>query len=375
MIASGLHPRREAGSFPRNGAVNVRIIPQLDWASLGLTMALGAAGGLAAAQLHLPLALLLGSLLATATVAAAGWRPLGRSILLPPKLRSAFIPVIGVSIGGAFTPEVAGQALRWWPSLLALLLFLPLLHAVGYAIYRKGGLPRTESFFGAAPGGLIETVQMGEDAGGDVRLLTVLQFLRLILTIVFVPLIFMGLTGGAVGSASGASLPAAAIPLTPQEVAFLIGAGLFGVGLGRALRLPAYIMTGPILMSAITHAAGLVHGVPPAWLVGLTQVVVGCGLGARFVGTDPALLWRAGRLSVVNAAAALALTFGFALALAPVVGEPVAAVFLAYAPGGLAEMSLVALSLQFSVVYVTVHHVLRIVLSVMIARAGRRWIG
>ena len=340
-----------------------------------LTLAIGAAGGLVAQALHLPLALLLGSLLLTGAVAALGWRPLGRAILLPPKLRAAFVPVIGVSIGGAFTPEVAGQALRWWPSLLALLLFLPILHGIGYAIYRRGGLPRTDSFFGAAPGGLIETVQMGEEAGGDVRLLTILQFLRLILTILFVPLIFMALSGGAVGSASGASLPAAAVPLTLQEVALLVGAGLLGVGAGRLLRLPAYIMTGPILMSALTHATGLVHGVPPAWLVGLTQVVVGCGLGARFTGTDRAMLWRAGRLSLLNAAAALAVTFAFALALAPLVGEPVAAVFLAYAPGGLAEMSLVALSLQFSVVYVTVHHVLRIVLSVMIARMGRRWIG
>ena len=350
-------------------------IKGFDWGALALTLALGAAGGMAALALHLPLALLLGSLLVTATVAALGWRPFGRPVLLPPKLRSAFVPVIGVAIGGAFTPEVAGQALRWWPSLLGLLLFLPVLHAIGYAIYRRGGLPRTESFFGAAPGGLIETVQMGEEAGGDVRLMTVLQFLRLILTILFVPLIFMALTGSAVGSASGASLPAAAIPLTLQEVALLIGAGVVGVGVGRVLRLPAYIMTGPILMSAITHATGLVHGVPPAWLVGLTQVVVGCGLGARFAGTDRAMLWRAGRLSVVNALVALAVTHAFAVALAPVVGEPVAAVFLAYAPGGLAEMSLVALSLQFSVVYVTVHHVLRIVLSVMIARAGRRWIG
>jgi membrane AbrB-like protein len=353
----------------------LEFLKRFDWIALALTLAIGAAGGLAALALHLPLALLLGALVVTGTVAALGLRPFGRAILLPPKLRSAFIPVIGVSIGGAFTPEVAGQALRWWPSLLALLLFLPLLHATGYAIYRRGGLPRTDSFFGAAPGGLIETVQMGEEAGGDVRLLTILQFLRLILTILFVPLIFMGLTGGAVGSASGASLPAAAIPLTLQEVAFLIGAGVLGVGAGRILRLPAYIMTGPILMSALTHATGLVQGVPPAWLVGLTQVVVGCGLGARFAGTDRAMLWRAGRLSLLNAVVALALTFAFAVALAPLVGEPVAAVFLAYAPGGLAEMSLVALSLQFSVLYVTVHHVLRIVLSVMVARAGRRWIG
>lgn len=348
---------------------------RVDYPALALTLCLGAVGGVVAWLLALPLALLLGSLVVTGVIAAAGWRPLGRPITLPMKLRSAFVPVIGVSIGGAFRPAVVGQAGVWWPSLLALLIFLPLTHAVGFAVYRLGGLPKLESFFGAVPGGLIETVQMGEEAGGDVRLMTVLQFLRLILTIIFVPLIFMGLTGVAVGSASGAELPAAAVPLTLQEVAVLLAAGGMGLWVGRMLRFPAAIMTGPILFSAVAHAAGLVHGVPPGWLVGMTQVVVGCGLGARFAGVERAMLWRAARLALVNAALALSLAYGFAMLLAGWVGEPVAAVFLAFAPGGLAEMSLIALSLQMSVVYVTVHHVARIVMSVLIAKAAGRWIG
>lgn len=348
---------------------------RVDWPALGLTLVLGAAGGLAATMLHLPLALLLGSLVVTGVIAAAGWRPLGRAVTLPMRLRSAFVPVIGVSIGGAFTPEVVGQAGAWWPSLLALLVFLPLTHGVGYLVYVRGGLPRLESFFGSVPGGLIETVQMGEEAGGDVRLMTVLQFLRLILTIIFVPLIFMVLTGGAVGSASGVTLPAATVPLTVQEVAVLLAAGAAGVWVGRLVRLPAAIMTGPILFSAVAHAAGLVHGVPPAWLVGVTQVVVGCGLGARFAGADRAMLGRAMRLAILVAVLSLGIAFGFAVALAGWVDEPVAAVFLAFAPGGLAEMSLIALSLQMSVVYVTVHHVARIVVSVVVAKGARRWIG
>jgi membrane AbrB-like protein len=350
-------------------------VTRADLTAICMTLALGALGGGVAMLLQLPLALLLGSLVATGVIAAAGWRPFGRGIMLPTRLRSAFVPVIGVSIGGAFTPQVIAEAAVWWPSLLALLVFLPVMHATGYLIYTRGGLPRLESFFGAVPGGLIESVQMGEEAGGDVRLMTVLQFLRLILTIVSVPLIFMALTGAAVGSAGGAELPAAAVVLSAYEVAVLLAVGVLGVLVGRALRFPAAIMTGPILFSAVAHAAGIVHGVPPAWLVGVTQVVVGCGLGARFAGVERAMLLRAARLAVLNAVMALSIAFGFAWALMPVVGEPVAAVFLAFAPGGLAEMSLIALSLQMSVVYVTVHHVARIVLSVLIAKGAGRWIG
>ena len=71
---------------------------------------------------------------------------------------------------------------------------------------------------------------------------------------------------------------------------------------------------------------------------------------------------------------ALLLALGFAFALHALVGEPVAAVFLAFAPGGLAEMSLIALSLNLSAIYVTAHHVARIVLAVTAAKIGSRWL-
>ena len=116
----------------------------------------------------------------------------------------------------------------------------------------------------------------------------------------------------------------------------------------------------------------ITEAVPPGWMVTVTQLVVGTSLGARFAGLPRGTFPLALRLAALNAAAALALALVFAVALAPLVGEPPAAVFLAFAPGGLAEMSLVALSLQMSVVYVTAHHVVRIVLSVLIAQQWAR---
>ena len=47
---------------------------------------------------------------------------------------------------------------------------------------------------------------MGEEAGADVQMLTMLQFLRLILTIVLVPVAFSWMEGHAVGSAGGVAL-------------------------------------------------------------------------------------------------------------------------------------------------------------------------
>lgn len=338
-----------------------------------LTLSIGCLGGLTGQALGLPLGVLLGSLVAVAVAAASGLRIGAIGIDFPQRLRNGFVPVIGVGIGGSFTPAVVAQMPGWWPSLLALCVFLPVAHLSGYAIYRAGGLPRAEAFFGAVPGGLIESVTLGEEAGADLRMLVLLQFLRLILTIVAVPLIFWALTGHAVGSASGASLGQQAA-LDWRDAAVLAAAGGLGYWLGGLMRLPAPVMTGPLIASAAVHLMGWAQGVPPGWAVAATQIVIGTALGARFAGMRAAMLRRGFLLAGANVAVALVIAFGFAQALTRTTGEPATAVFLAFAPGGVAEMSLVALSLQVGIVYVTVHHVARIVLSVVVARLGACWL-
>lgn len=344
-------------------------IEKFNLRGLAVALAIGAAGGSIAMLLHLPLGMLLGSLVGSALAAIAGWRPMGIAIGVPPRLRFFFVPVIGVSIGGQFTPEILREMPGWWPSLLALMLFLPMAQGLGYLIYtRVGKVSPVTAYFGAVPGGLIESVALGEQAGADPQMLVLLQFLRLILCIVLVPIAFTLATGHAVGSAAGAAMAAVRPPIGAFDALVLTFAGAAGWGLGLLLRFPAAMMTGPILLSALAHLGGITQTVPPAWAITLTQLIVGTSLGVRFAGLERRVMRLALGMSVMNAAAVLGLALAFAALLAPVVREPTGAVFLAFAPGGIAEMGLIALSLHMSVVFVTAHHVARIVLSVLVAQ-------
>lgn len=338
--------------------------------TMALALALGAAGGGIASLLGLPLPILLGSLIAVSAAAIGGLQPTGRVLAVPMPVRNLFIPVIGVSIGTAVTPGILGEAARWWPSLLALLVYIPAAHAIGYGLTRRfGRLDPATSYYGTMPGGFVEAITMGDGAGADAAYLMMLQFLRLILCIVLIPIGFSLATGQSVGSATGMVIGGADHVLTASDWALLILAGALGAWAGHLLRFPAAMVTGPFLLSALVHYVGWVEGGPPGWLIALTQLVVGTSLGARFAGRSPRILLDGLRLSVINVAAMLLLTSVFAAVLHGVVGERWEAVFLAFAPGGLAEMALVALSLELSVIYVTVHHILRIVLAVLVARA------
>ena len=338
------------------------------WPTVILTYAIGTLGGFVAMALHLPLPMLLGSLLAVGAAAIGGLRPMGHLPQAPQKVRMVFVPVIGVAIGAAARPEILDEAPNWLPSLIALCLFIPAVHYTGYRLLSATGeTDRLTAFYGTAPGGLVETVQMGEEAGADVQMLAMLQFLRLILTIVIVPVAFSWMAGHAVGSAGGAAV--AGHGFGPSDIAILAAAAILGAIAGVKLKLPAGHVLGPILLSAAVHIAGWTEAVPPRWLLMAAQVVIGTSLGVRFAGMPKRRILVALRLAAMNAAVTIGGAVGCAFALAPVAGEPVRAVFLAFAPGGLVEMGLIALSLKMSILYVTAHHLVRIIVAVSVARA------
>jgi len=344
-------------------------------AQVGATFALGAAGSGAGLALGVPLGALLGAMFVVAVAAASGIRLFGALPAVPQHWRFALVPIIGVAIGASVPADILDQAALWWPSVLALVAFVPLAHAVTFAIFRKlGGVDLPTSFFGAMPGGYIEALEMGEANGADVPMLVMLQFLRLILCIVFVPLTFALITGHAVGSGSGVEMPGSDVPLEAWDIAVLVVCAVLGYWGGTWAKVPAAVISGPLVLSGIAHATGLTAATPPDWMILVTQWVVGTSLGARFAGMQLSRLRLALWLSGLGTLASMALAVAFGFGLTGLTGEPPSAVVLAFAPGGISEMALVAISLKLSVVYVTLHHILRIVLTVVIARAGWAWI-
>lgn len=341
-----------------------------------IALALGLAGGMVAGWLGLPLPLLLGGLVTLGLVSLFRLRPFGQAPRIPESLRGAMIPIIGVSIGSALTPDVLGEVVRWLPSLALMVLYVPLAHAMSFAVYRMlGRLDRPTSYFSAMPGGLLEALDMGERAGANVQMLTLLQFLRLIMCIVLVPMGFAFLLGSPVGSAAGVVMTGSELPFGWTDAVLLVGAAIFGVILGNRLRLPAAALTGPLLLSGLIHVTGLTQVPPPFWVIAIAQLVLGIGLGTRFDGMPRALLPRALALAGVSVALTLGLAVGAAILLAATVGQTKEALILSFAPGGVSEMSLVAISLQIGVVYVATHHILRILLAVAVAQLFARRFG
>ncbi|WP_232829343.1 AbrB family transcriptional regulator [Tropicimonas sp. IMCC34043] len=334
-----------------------------------LAAAIGIASGLLASRISMPLPWMLGPMLGCCLAAI-----MGAPVFGPNSLRPAVIPVIGVMLGSGFHPGLLGHASEWTGTLLLLPAFLVTATATGFAFYRYvGGYKPVDAFFCAAPGGLNEMIILGTAAGGDETRIALAHALRVFLVVSAV--VFSFALGLNIRSAGGPGAWIGLSDLTLFDYAVLTASGLAGVVLGRRLRLPAPQLFGPMVLSAAAHMTEVITVPPPTIFVVASQITIGTILGCRFVGLDARRMRRDMALGFGATLVLLCVTLLFAALLGPLTGTPLSQGVLAFSPGGLTEMSLLALTMGQDVAYVSTMHVARIVLVILGMSLVFRWIG
>jgi len=203
-------------------------------------------------------------------------------------------------------------------------------------------------------------ILLSDRHGADVRRVSLVHALRVLLLVSVIPFVVdrLGL------------MAAEPPPMPPPSLAgglVLVAAGVVGAGLGNVLRLPNAILLGPMIASAAVHVVGWSESHPPDVVVAAAQVVVGAAVGTRFAGLGIREVAATLGHGAVMTALMLMLSAGFAFALHPLAGLALLPLLIAYVPGGVAEMALVALALGIDPAFVTTHHAIRIALVVSFA--------
>ena len=103
-------------------------------------------------------------------------------------------------------------------------------------------------------------------------------------------------------------------------------------------------------------------------------VVLGTAIGCRFTGTKPAEVLRILKISIGSTFILMSTAVAGGLLIGELTGIPWYLVTLAYAPGGLAEMSLIAIGIGQDVPFVATHHLCRIGIIILFAPLAFRLI-
>jgi hypothetical protein len=243
-------------------------------------------------------------------------------------------------------------------SIVVLLLAMTVISVSGASYLQLAhGWDKVDAYLAAAPGGLSQVLALGAELGGDLRAIAIVQSIRVVVIAVGLP------AGLSVFGLVGHAPPRATAPLSIavlDELAILVAVSSVVAIIAYRFRFPGGLLFGAMMSSAILHGSGMVHAIMPWWVANTAMVAMGAVTGSRFANTPLRLLLNFITAAFGSFAVAVAIAALFAAVLISLLSLRAAEVMIAFAPGSVDAMMLLALALNLDPVYVGAHHLTRI---------------
>ncbi|WP_316863260.1 AbrB family transcriptional regulator [uncultured Cohaesibacter sp.] len=327
-----------------------------DWKKQALGLGIALSGALAFEATGLPLPFLFGALGACLVAALVGlrFRDLGN-------VSKGARTILGVAAGASITPQVLSALPQMATTILLIPVFIAVIALVGLPFFRALGFDRTTAWYAAMPGGLQDMVIFGEEAGGDPRALSLIHATRVLVIITLTPLVATRLYGVSLEHSIGD----AALDTPISELLMMTFAAIGGWKLAERFKLFGAAILGPMIVAACLAQFGLLHARPPREAIMAAQLFIGLGIGAHYVGITVRELGRFVTSGIIFVIILAILSVSFSEAISLLGFAPPLDVFLAFSPGGQAEMALLAMLMGADLGFVVVHHAFRVIIVIL----------
>ncbi|MEM9550420.1 MAG: AbrB family transcriptional regulator [Pseudomonadota bacterium] len=326
-----------------------------------------AAGSVGVAVFHLaslPLPWLLGPIAGCLIAALAGLQMRG----IKP-LNDAMRTILGVAVGATLTPSVIATFPAMWPTLLLVPAMVICVGLVGLPYFtRIWRYDHTTAYYAAMPGGLQDMLVFGEEAGGNVRTLSLIHATRILVIVVALPFILKLVWDADLTNPPG--VPLTTVPWV--ELALMVICSALGWWGAKRIGLFGASILGPLIVTAAVTLAGFLHNRPPAEAIWTAQFFIGMTIGSKYAGITLGEIRRDLAAGLGFCVILIALTLIFVEAIYGLGLAPGMEALLAFAPGGQAELTVLALIVGADVAFVVAHHVLRIFVVILGAPIAAR---
>jgi membrane AbrB-like protein len=264
--------------------------------------------------------------------------------------------MVVVGRGGALRlPEpVAAHAGTFALSTFSVLLVATL---VGLVLARARVLPGSTALWGMFPGGATVMVVLSGSFGGDMRLVAVMQYMRVVVAATAASLIarLAGLSGGAAQSQPW--LGPVAWPSFAAVVAIVLFSGL----VVPRCRVPAGALLVPMVLATMLQDVGLLRVELPRLLLVASYVVVGWAVGLRFTREAFASALHSLPQIIASVVGLVAACAGIAWALSRITHIDLLTAYLATSPGGADSIAIIAAGTPIDVAFVMSTQMARVV--------------
>ncbi|MGV9826334.1 AbrB family transcriptional regulator [Gordonia sp. NPDC003429] len=293
------------------------------------------------------------------------------ALIVPRPVMLAAQGVLGVFIATMADPDtLAGLGSAWLPVLVIGLGTLALSIAGGALLGLHRDVDPLTGALALVAGGASGLVALTREFGGDERMVAVIQYLRVALVTITIPLV-----ASLVFHARSGGVRTTAPTWTNQTWGLLLLAVCLGIGIpvGRLIHLPAAGLLGPMALATIAELTGIAGdaAVSPV-LLAVAYAVIGWQAGLGFTLPRLRAIGRVLPLAVV-----LILAIGVGCALLGVLlswwtGESMFDCYLATTPGGIYAVRAAATAAGSNVAFVVAAQILRVLLMLFVAPFAAR---
>ncbi len=279
--------------------------------------------------------------------------------------------LLGIAIGASFTPAIVDSLDLYLISLLFMLPFLVLVILFGKFYYQRIiGFDKDTSVFCALPGGLLEMTLICEAYGANMKQVVMTHTTRVLLIIYIIPFLIQFFTAYDLsGNFTFADQPAT---INWIDSLIIVATAFIGWWLAQRLGLSGASIVGPMTTCAILYMSGWVSYKLPGELINLAQLILGIRIGLSLEAISFRDIFKNFSYAVGFFLFLLVISLVFAFGIHVITDLPLIATFLAFVPGGQAEMNVVAIIIGIHLPYIALHHVTRMFLVIAFAPAIKR---
>jgi membrane AbrB-like protein len=303
---------------------------------------------------NIPLAWMLGPMLAV-SIAALG----GIKVKMPKLALSSILIVLGLHIGNYIDQNLINQMTEWvWTSAIMFIYILVSILIVSKYLQKFSGYKDKTSIFSAAPGALGPLMILAEHEKSDLSQVATSHLIRLIIIITVIPFFVVNFS-------STEALEIQKFNFLHQNhfnlLILLIGSILL-IFLFDKIGVPAALLSGTLVASGILQITEIASYKLPDQSINFCLLILGASVGCRFADKSLKEVARNSFHSFV--ATAILVTLGLLAALAATyfVDTNFLTLLLSFCPGGIYEVAVIAIAFDLDPNFVAFHHIIRLLM-------------
>ncbi|MEC1716063.1 AbrB family transcriptional regulator [Schinkia azotoformans] len=279
--------------------------------------------------------------------------------------------ILGIELGQKMNTSVLFTFRdNWLAVTIMLLLSISFSLLAGYIFWKISNLDMLTSFFATAPGGMSAMPSIADEVGANTGIVSIIQTVRVFLVILTIPVLLSSWFSDGVNTELINVVANETIAFEPNQILMtiiLVFVAIVGYHLGKLLRFPAPWLLGSMVSIAIFKSLSslyLGHDLLAWWpheLIIFSQIFIGASIGSRFhkkmfVGLKKTLF-----VSSLCTIGFILSMFLCAYIVSAITGITFITSALAFAPGGVAEMTTTAVVLKGDPTFVVAVQVFRII--------------